>query len=153
MNRNNKLVLLPHCFFNQNSVVNGEARTQREFFELLNNYFDENTSYYQMECPEFNVYGMKRIGMSKDQLHSKEYVDFCINYAMKLVDIYNEYKDNGTIIDTIVGVKGSPSCGITKTCQKIGSNFEMVDGKGLFIDTIESILKENQIELKFIELD
>lgn len=153
MKRTNRIVLIPHCYFNQNSVVKNEARNQKSFFELLNNHFGDEISYIQMECPEFNVFKDNRKGVGKNDLFIEKYQEFSNEYALKLVDMIKDYKSQNVVIDTVVGIKGSPSCGVTKTCINNNGIFSEINDQGMFMEVLKNVFIENNLKIKFIELD
>ncbi|MFV0424179.1 MAG: hypothetical protein ACK5K7_01200 [Bacilli bacterium] len=152
MNRNKEIVLIPHCFLNQNCVVKNEARNQDIFMKIL--FKIQDTSFIQMECPEYNVFGLNREGVGKNELDSDlKYVDWCEVYCDKLINEIKNYLENGCKIKNIIGIKGSPSCGIEVTCYKNQGGFYTDKGIGKFNEILMKRLKKENLEIEFIELD
>lgn len=78
-----------------------------------------------------------------------------------------EYKSNGFEIIAILGIFGSPTCGVNKTCigdwgGEIGSNpnlqeslntISSIDSSGIFIEEINKILDKNNLDIPLIDFN
>ena len=81
---------------------------------------------------------------------------------------FDEYLKNNYNIKSIIAIDGSPSCGYNKTCSsekwcgelcgctdlmnKI-NDVQMVDGKGIFIEELEKLLNEYNLNIPIVGLD
>lgn len=96
--------------------------------------------------------------MTKDQYDTPFYRRHCVEILRCYVDQIIEYSKNGYRIEAIVGVDGSPSCGVNFTCEgycggmidrEHPQSFQEVAGQGVFIRELANMLKENGISLQF----
>lgn len=158
MHRNHNIVLVSHCFFNQNCVVACEARLQDDLLSLLFGKFKNDTSFIQMKCPELEVLGLQRLAVGHNDLNNDAYLSFCEAYTDELIDTILQYQHKNCRITAIVGIKGSPSCGISQTCESFFDEnkikqFKTISSQGVFMKCLQKKLKENKISIPFIELD
>lgn len=167
MNRGKKVIVLAHCILNQNSVVYPYGRNMEEFKKFIMEALDKNIGIVQLPCPELKAYGLKRWGHVKDQFEYREMEDIIKKLLKPYVDEIINYKNNGYEIEGIYGIKGSPSCGISLTCrgnwsgeassyesiEDIKSRVKMVEEKGIFMEIFEKLLFENNIEIKFLDVE
>lgn len=83
-----------------------------------------------------------------------------------VVDLLEELQRNGCSIN-ILGVDGSPSCGVTKTCTGFSggeldsrekfdeqlANLRKVEGPGVFMEELAYLLSERNIRAEFTAID
>lgn len=167
MNRGKKIIILSHCILNQNCVVKPYAKNQEEFFKFIGNFLLNNYGFIQLPCPEFIILGLKRWGHVKDQLEYPNFKLECKKLLYSIVDQIDIYLKNGYEIKGIYGIKGSPSCGVNKTCrgnwegeascykdlEDIINRVHLVSEKGIFMEILEELLKEKNIKLSFYDID
>lgn len=86
---------------------------------------------------------------------------------MPILDQIIDYRTHGYEIIGCIGVDGSPSCGIVKTCQgkwggELSGNFDLQatidsvessDGQGVFMQIFEALLEKNGVDLSFYAID
>ncbi len=88
---------------------------------------DNNISIIQLPCPEITYYGVKRWGHVKDQFDTTHFRKHCRQLFSIYLEQIEEYINNGYEILGIVGIEGSPTCGVNKTCVgKWGENFLLI---------------------------
>ena len=167
MDRGKKIIVVSHCILNQNCVVKPYAKKQENFLKFLKNFILNNYGFIQLPCPELSILGLKRWGHVKDQFEYPKFREECKLLLNPIIDQIKMYIDNGYNIDGIYGIKGSPSCGIDKTCR---SNWEgevscyetlddilnrvyLVSEKGIFMEIFEELLREKNIEINFCDID
>ncbi|WP_047382607.1 MULTISPECIES: CD3072 family TudS-related putative desulfidase [unclassified Cetobacterium] len=167
MNRSKKIIIISHCILNQNSVVKPYARKQDEFLKFLQNKILKNYGIIQLPCPEINILGLKRWGHVKDQFEYSGFVNESKKMLLPIVNQIKDYLKNGYEIEGIYGISGSPSCGVNKTCradwegetscyeslEDIRGRVKLVSEKGVFMEVLESILKEKNISLNFYDVE
>lgn len=164
MNRGKKIVLVSHCILNQNSVVKPYGRKTEDFKNLLMKLIEENIGIIQLPCPEISLYGLKRWGHVKDQFETPHFRKQSKLLIENILDNLIEYKSNGYEILGVIGIKGSPSCGITTTCRgdwngSLGSgdveeklkSLREVNEAGVFMETLKESLVEIDIEVDFYD--
>ncbi|WP_300755020.1 CD3072 family TudS-related putative desulfidase [uncultured Brachyspira sp.] len=167
MNRSKKLAVLSHCILNQNAVVKGEYKDMNVFFPFVQELFKNNIGILQLPCPETECYGLKRWGHVKEQFNNSGYKKYTKETLNSFVNTLKEYIDNGYEIVGIYGIAGSPSCGVNLTCsanwegevglykdkEDITSRVKMINESGIFMEMFKSILKENNINIPFYDVD
>lgn len=157
--RSKKIILVSHCIMNQNSISDGTADYAGTFTEILDFLIKQNIGILQIPCPELlclgldrgDVNGAKRSVLEENTRIRTELLkeDNLIKINKISEDIYfqiNEYLKNDFEIIGCIGVDRSPSCGILTTSK----NNEEIEGKGVFMENLEHILKTNDININFI---
>lgn len=158
MKRNKKIVLLCHCLLNSNAKITGLALYGGALLPLVEKFLTSGAGIIQLPCPETTYLGLKRWGMTRDQYNTPFYRRHCRNLLAPYLDQLIEYRHNGYCIEAVVGVDGSPSCGVHFSCE--GYCGGMIDhqhpqssheapGKGVFIAELTRMLEENDITIPF----
>lgn len=168
MNRSRKLILVSHCLLNSNSKVEGLSKYKgvlKEFFEWA---FKNGVGIIQLPCPEMSIYGINRWGHVKEQFDTMHFRKMSRKMLMPIVEQVKNYKENDYKIIGVLGVDGSPSCGVNKTCSsktwkgELSGNEELdlmlkdirlIDEAGVFMEELKKILKEESINLNFYAID
>ncbi|MDC7250244.1 MAG: hypothetical protein PQJ49_10045 [Sphaerochaetaceae bacterium] len=164
-----KIVFVSHCILNVASKVvmyNKEEMDKEDALrkEFLNKAIKNDVQIIQLPCPEFTLYGAKRWGHVKNQFDNIFFRKHCRKILIPIIEQIQEYLSNPEMFKLlgIVGIDGSPSCGVDYTCfgNWYGSfeNREDLDqtlasckfdkGNGVFIDVLKEMLSENKIEDK-----
>ncbi|KAB3536060.1 DUF523 domain-containing protein [Alkaliphilus pronyensis] len=155
MKRNKRIVIVAHCILNVNSKVVGLAQYGGAIRKLVTDYVNEGIGIIQLPCPEITFLGLERWGMTKNQYDTPSYRKHCKKLIEPYVEQIIEYLNNGYIIEEIVGIDGSPSCGVSLTCS--GYKGGMVDeghhqcheisGSGIMIEELKGLLKEHNVNI------
>ena len=166
------IIFVSHCVLNIASkvVMYNEAEMAAE--EDLRRSFvskavSQGVQLIQLPCPEFIMYGSRRWGHVSDQFDTPFFRSQC----RKLLEDYmlqiKEYLSNDRFrILGIVGIDGSPSCGVDYTCYgNWGGNLSDRDdlndciatsrlgtGKGILMDEFAKLLKEQGVEVPMVGL-
>lgn len=167
-----KIILLSHCILNDYSKIKrkNSKRVENEdnlAMEFLNFLLEENIAIIQLPCPEYIIYGPNRWGHTSNQFDNSMYIEASKElfkpFKMQIMD----YLKDGVNILGIVGIKGSPSCGVNLTSEGdwgggLASNEKLEDTlasisyknkAGIFIREISKDLKKEGIDLDFFEYD
>lgn len=173
MNRN-KVIFTSHCVLNKASKVTyyGEKKitneeiARREFVKLS---LEKDICIIQLPCPEFNIYGANRWGHTKDQFNNTFFKDNCKkmleSYILQLEEYLNE-TDKFEVLG-IVGIEGSPSCGVNLTCegkwggemssrsnlQEVIKSINMTKEKGIFMEILEKMLIDRKIVMPMMSIN
>lgn len=125
---------------------------------IVNKYVSTGTGIIQLPCPELTYLGLKRWGMTREQYDTPYYRRHCNNILIPYVDQIQDYVCNNYIIEKIIGVDGSPSCGVNVTClgycggmlsgQKAYTSQEVSEA-GVFIRELSVMLKQRDITIPF----
>ena len=168
MKRGKKIIFLAHCILNVNSKVGGLASYPAMVRGLVDFLADRDVGMIQLPCPETEILGVQRWGHVKDQLSHPFFSDGCARLLASSVRQAAMYQEQGYTLLGIVGVDGSPSCGVKKTCRSGQWGGDFLDSEetwkkvetlkwakepGIFMETFQKMLAEKKIPLKFYGLD
>ncbi len=134
---------------NQNTLASGLARggyssTVTDLIDLFKNY---DLGVEQMPCPEILTMGYPRKPMTKDQCEGiKGFKEACADLAKWTGEYILKLRGMGFKTLGIVGIAGSPSCGIHQTTvDRDPDKGIRIDGSGIFIEELkEALEKEGQ---------
>ncbi len=124
---------------------------------------EKGVQFLQLPCPEFTLYGAKRWGHVSEQFDNVFFKKHCRNSLLPIIEQLVEYKENKERFEIlgIVGIDGSPSCGVDYTCTGkkcygcLGGRDEVImevihdsslcKGKGVFFKVLEELLVEFEL--------
>ena len=162
MKRGKKIVLLAHCLLNPNAKVNGLAATAGAL-PLIKELVDAGCGLVQLPCPEHSYLGGKRWGMTVEQYDTAAYRAHCRKLLEPILNELLDYTADGYSLDCVLGMDGSPSCGVGQTCfgyaggEISGLNAapacDLLPGSGVFMTVFKRMLAENDLEIPFVGLD
>lgn len=162
MNRSKKIVVMCHCLLNSNSKIAGLAHYPGALLPVVNKHLTTGAGLLQLPCPEMTYLGLKRWGMTKDQYDTPFFRRHCRNILQPYIDQIAEYLANGYRIEQIIGVDGSPSCGVTRTCagycggmidEQNPQTAREIEGNGVFIEELSAMLRERNLSIPFAAID
>lgn len=165
MNRSRKLVLLSHCILNPNSKVEGLVDSSSE--DLVINLMKSGYGIIQLPCIEQDMCGIRRWGQVKEQLDHPNYRRRCRELLEPIVYQVKDFLNNGYTVAAVVGIDGSPSCGVRYTCsgdwsgemgEKYGlmekiSTLKTADAPGVMMEELIFLFDREGIEVPFVSLD
>jgi predicted secreted protein len=135
----------------------GLARRKGAVEEIVQILLKEGIGIIQLPCPETNYFGLRRFWAVREQLDNPGFNDYCKKLSQKIRDIVSEYMRNGYEVVGVIGINGSPSCGVTESGSsedwigppnKAGEHVR-VKKPGVFMEKLREDLKD----LQFIEWD
>ena len=159
----NNIIVSAHCLLNVASKVvlyNQEEMDSEEKLRLrfLKEAIEKGVQFIQLPCPEFTLYGANRWGHVSNQFDNPFFRNHCRNLLNPILDEIEEYINHPERfrILGIIGIDGSPSCGVDYTCtgncygsfggrkdlKEILSGIHLVNKNGIFIDELKKMLKE-----------
>ncbi|WP_425447899.1 CD3072 family TudS-related putative desulfidase [Dethiothermospora halolimnae] len=168
MDKVKKVILLSHCVLNEKSKVKkSEINPPGDISNFLNILLEKEIGIIQLPCPELTCYGLKRWGHVKEQFDTIHYRKHCRNLFNIYLDQLKEYIKNDYEIVALIGIEGSPTCGIYKSCTgewmgEIGSNeslpemlstIKLSNTSGILMEEIKCILDKNNIEIPYIDFN
>lgn len=168
MKRERKMVMLSHCILNANSKVEGLSIYPAAMQDLVRFLMESGIGIIQLPCPEMEVYGIKRWGHVKEQFDTPHFRRICREILRSTVGQVENYLNNGYEVLGIIGIDGSPSCGVQKTCssQNWGgetsdkeelwnkiSDVRSVEGRGVFMDELMELLGESGLDIRAFSVD
>lgn len=130
--RSGKVVFLSHCILNENTRYPGGACRACCVQEIIEQCIASGTGIVQMPCPEQHAWGgvTKRLLLTTFGLRSSllyrlrgVLVPLVLFYtrlvyrrlARQVAAQIRDYQASGFVVVGVVGIDGSPSCGVSKT--------------------------------------
>ncbi len=168
MLRDKKIVLLSHCFLNVNAKVYGLANYKGALEDLIRFLLAEGFGLIQLPCPEMSFAGNRRWGQVKEQLDTPFYRKHCEAIFIPFLEQIIDYNNNGYRLAALIGVNGSPTCGIQFTCsssswggeissrqraEQIMRDMTMTDAPGVFMERIIEMLQVNGLNIPLLAVD
>ena len=144
--RSKKIALISHCLLNQNAKVYGLARYPAQVPGIADMLAEYDYSVIQMPCPEMMAAGLRRWGAVKEQYNCYGYRRRYSELVSFTVDQIMDYAEEGYEI-IIVGVDGSPSCGVDLTESHLNWG-----GSMMFYDEIDTPRDMPKAPGVFVEL-
>lgn len=114
--RSRRIVLVSHCLLNANSKVEGLAQ-YTGVHPLISQLAGLGVGIIQMPCAEMGACGMRRWGQTREQYENPAFRELCARLAEETLAQVQEYQRCGYDILGLVGVDGSPTCGVTKSAS------------------------------------
>jgi len=188
--RSKRVIFVSHCLLNENTRYPGGAFRRGCVDELVDGFQQEGLGIYQMRCPEQRAWGgvLKRYvlpvyGSQGTLLYRLRHVLLPFFtwytrwiYALLAKDVVRDIEDyvrSGFEVVGIVGVGGSPSCGVC-TRLDLGRSLEVVagcplarldrqlmneaaiaaclsEGEGLFIEALQRRLRRKHLTIRWYE--
>ena len=151
--RSGRIAVVAHCILNQNSRVLGLAERSGMITEIAEFFLRKKIGILQMPCPELTYAGVLRKPQTKDQYSTIMFRSHCRKITKEIVDQIQDYAKCGISTEIVIGVDGSPSCGVNEnskgsTCENMSKN-ERVKGSGILIEELRFALKEREISIPF----
>lgn len=190
--RSKKVIFVAHCVLNENTRYLGGAFRKGCIDEIVDEIQRQGIGIVQMKCPEQKAWGglLKKymwqpIGSLNTIFYKLKgvFLPFFIwntrriyqKIAKEIVTEIKDYLESGFEVLGIIGIAGSPSCGVTraldirksfeflantdmdgldrKRMNELGVEELIIEGKGFFIEAIEKELKKKNINVRFYEHD
>ena len=133
--RSGRIAVVAHCILNQNSRVLGLAESSSAIAEIVEFLIRNDMGIIQMPCPELTYAGILRKSQTKDEYNNIMFRNHCRKIAEEIVEQVQEYSKGKIKARIIIGVDGSPSCGITDS--------------GILIEELRSMLKKKRLTVPF----
>ncbi|WP_242968841.1 CD3072 family TudS-related putative desulfidase [Marasmitruncus massiliensis] len=169
-----KIAVVSHCILNPASKVFAPGNHQLEQEESLRKKFlyaalECGIDLLQLPCPEFTLYGSMRWGHVKEQFDNVFFRAHCRRILESVVEQLAEYAVHPEryLILGIVGIDGSPSCGVSVTCRgRWGGELESADRleqriasvqtvreNGVLMEELSALLNQYNLSLPIMPLD
>jgi len=112
--RGYKVAVVAHCILNQNAKVAKYARYKGVVKEIVNTLIENGYGFLQLPCPENTYMGMSRWWQVRNQYDNPAYRRHSLSILQPVLDQIEEFHKMGCKI-LLIGIDGSPSCGINLT--------------------------------------
>ncbi len=163
MQRGRKVALVAHCLLNANARVEGLA-SHAGVHPLLAELTARGYGVLQLPCPEFTLLGGKRWGQTREQYDTPWFAAHCARLAGEVTDQVREHRRCGVRVGPVVGVEGSPSCGVARTSSgpwggehptprivELRAQCRRVAGPGLLMAALQERLEP--LGVRFVAVD
>jgi predicted secreted protein len=164
--RARKVVVLAHCHLNANTKLRGIADYAGARIDVVSPLIADGIGIVQLPCPEATYLGMKRWGMTREQYDTPSFRRHCETLLRPVVDTLVALAEDGCDIQRVIGVDGSPSCGVNRTCAGFfggepdevfsGDDAQIcvaASGRGVFMDVFVDLLTEAGLEIRMTGAD
>jgi len=158
VHRSEKLIFVAHCLLNANSKVKDLASYPGAKTSVILPYLERGYGIIQLPCPETLYGGLNRWGMTYEQYDHATFRRFCIELLRPYVEQMRAYIDGGCVIDKIIGIAGSPNCGIFHTCRGYAGggitpeaakrqqeSLSIESGSGVFMEELKRMLQAENV--------
>lgn len=145
------VVIVSHCLLNTNSRAYGLVVSELSNLQLsllMSHLLRKGYGIFQLPCPEASFIGFRREPLTKTEYEELGLRIHAEKLASEVLGYVNLMIDSGIKIVALIGVAGSPSCGIYTTHIRSRSVREL--GKGIFMEELLKGLPEN---VKLLEWD
>lgn len=120
----------------------------------------------QLPCIEMEMLGIKRWGVVKEQLDYPAFREKCRELLQPILHQSIDYIHNGYTFAGVIGINGSPTCGVEFTCtgdhwggelserdhlEQLSS--QELKEKGIMIEELEKMLIDEGIDIDIWGLD
>lgn len=142
-----RILVVAHCLLDPWTRVKG----------LQPVAFEPKGPVLQLPCPEALYLGLDRWAATKNQLDVPEFRRFCRELLWPCADLMEMLVPRGVKI-IIVGVAGSPSCGIESTSEGYSggrvheAEHRRVSGRGIFMEELARELERRGLETDWMEV-
>lgn len=154
--RGSRVVFVAHCLLNANVKVYEYADYPAMYLEILQILNKHKIGLVQLPCPETTHLGLQRWWHVKDQYDTPGYRTLCRKLAQPVIDQVKTYRQEGVEVVAILGIDGSPTCGMNKTVssENWGGRPQydehedlLVPGRGVWFDELAICFEKEGISL------
>jgi predicted secreted protein len=161
--RGRKVAVVCHCILNANTKVEGLSQ-YAGIHPLVTRLAELGIGVIQMPCAEMTALGMRRWGQTREQYESVAFTEHCRVLSEQTAEQVREFARCGYEIVGLVGVDGSPTCGVTFSASgewggepspeewaKTVSTCGKSDKPGVHIEILQQLLKP--LGVRFTAID
>ena len=153
--RAHRVAFVSHCLLNSNSKVYELARHPGMAMEVLEVLNRHDIGVIQLPCPELLYLGPRRWWQVKDMYDTPAYRRYCYGIAGQVSDQALMYRDVDATVVCVLGVDGSPNCGVSVTPRgdawggrprQMPLEGMIVPGTGVFMEEIDRNQRDAGLE-------
>ncbi len=150
-----RVAFIAHCLLNQNSKVEGGAKTPAMWQPVLELLRERGYVIRQMPCPELAFAGARRFWGAREQYDTPLYRRHCRRLAKLVAGVMQPHLAAGDDV-VLIGVDSSPTMGASFTPSAphwggrpaIGEDDStLVPGEGIFVEELEAELAERGLPM------
>ncbi len=158
--RSMKIVVCTHCILNQNAKLEGLAGWPGMIDEVVDLVRESGAGILQMPCPEMLYEGIGRFDKSVEQYRCSAFRSICKKIAGEVTDQIENYIQWGYMVPVILGVDGSPSCGVNLTqsapewrglvAGQDWKKLRSIQEPGLFMEALQNELDHRNLKMPIL---
>jgi predicted secreted protein len=156
--RSKKVIIVAHCILNQNARMNTCASAPSAIPKIPEYLIQNEIGIIQYPCPEFNFLGLRRQGQDRnvldgsyhhedgevyDKISVPEGRGYLKSISANIAYQIKEYQKHGFRVLGILGILGSPTCGVGLKYYK-----ELTSGNGALIEELINTLRAENLEVE-----
>ncbi|WMJ76035.1 MULTISPECIES: CD3072 family TudS-related putative desulfidase [unclassified Sedimentibacter] len=167
MKRDKKIVLVSHCILNVNAKVYGIATESAGCSKIVSELLNKGYGIIQLPCVEQSCFGIRRWGQVKEQMNFPGFRSKCYELLNPVIEQVSDFYNNGYNIAAVIGLDGSPACGVNYTCTgnwggEIGDGYglqskirslDKLPEYGVMMEVLAEMLDDAGIVTKFLSVD
>jgi predicted secreted protein len=143
--RSRRIAIVCHCLLNANSKVEGLA-VYAGIHPLIAEFASRGIGVIQMQCPEMGACGMQRPGRTREQYEYPEFIQYCSHLADETLAQVREYQRCDYEFVGLVGVAGSPSCGVSQPGVHISALQNRLEPLGMCFAEIDEDAEGHRVD-------
>lgn len=161
--RGRKVAVVCHCLINANAKVEGLSLYEG-VHPIIERLSSAGIGVIQMPCAEMTALGMKRWGQTREQYESVAFTNHCRALAQQTAEQVREFHRCGYEIVGVIGVDGSPTCGVKHTATgdwggeytpdvwaAAANEVSNTPGPGVHIEILQELLGD--LRVRFVAID
>ncbi len=117
MERGKRILAVCHCILNSNAKVFPLADVPGVKTDAISAYVESGCGLLQLPCSELSYLGVNRWGMTREQYDHPNYRAHCREVLKYPMIQLRAFARAGYELVGVMGVDGSPSCGVNRTCE------------------------------------
>ena len=144
-----KIAVIAHCLLNQNTKPHLRARYPGIVTPILDVLRENEFALMQLPCPEIAFAGIKRWSQVIEQFDTPKYRHHCRDLAVRSVDQFEHFIRYDPFKLVIIGLEGSPSCGVKLTGSspdwqgypgsvEMTGKYPVKEGAGIFMQELQN---------------
>ncbi|MBI4872749.1 MAG: hypothetical protein HY814_14420 [Candidatus Riflebacteria bacterium] len=150
--RPGRLLVVSHCILNPLTVVRGLQSNREASRTLLEWALAHDVALAQMPCPEFCYAGAERTPRTREGYEVPDFEALCRELGAGVVRLVRQLAEAGHRVLGIVGVEGSPSCGVALTTRGAAGGEMKVAEPGLYTVELVRTLAAAGLRVPYIGL-
>ena len=141
-------IVVSFCILDQFMRAKGAKMYKKNLHApILEWAINNNIAIIPLPCPEYSFEGIDRRAAGIERYDTPNYRKHCKEMANRAINLLEDHINKGIEIKAIVGVDGSPSCGVNYSTK----NRINVYRPGIFIN--EMMIQSINLKLKFLGIN
>lgn len=150
-----RIAVLSHCLLNQNAKPYLRARYPTVVDPVIEVLLNAGFALVQLPCPEIAFGGLKRWSQVIEQYDTPKYRHHCKDLSIRVVDQIEHYLRYEFRV-VIIGIDGSPSCGVRLTGSNpnwqgypnsaaVEEEYPVTRGTGIFMQELRREIEQRKL--------